>query len=158
MQTWQLDTGETYSENEIEDLLDRICDPEYYEDLDSFTDYLENSEGNVEVYGYEWSAVDILESMGVLNEAIRSYAENEADGARGDIEYDLRHMNNGDTDWFNNYEITCIEINEENEDDDDSEREELQKKLDEERKLEVEAWSVAFGFQVLSNKDPHLIL
>ena len=59
MLTWQILQGENeneiYREDQIEDLLNVICDQDYYEDPDSFDDYLYNNEGDVEVYGHEFS-------------------------------------------------------------------------------------------------------
>ena len=153
MLTWHIlneeDAPEVYREDQIEDLLDVICDQDYYEDADSFDDYLYNNEGDVEVYGHEFSVSDVLRAMGTYDDDLRYWAEAEADNARDEFKGMLMNMSDNETDWFNNTKILCVEIRPEAQAESEQEEEEAIKKQAEERKAEIQEWSNAFSFSTI---------
>jgi len=114
-----LNTDEIYTEDEFDDLMEKICDIEYYEDTDSFNDWLDEREGDVEVCGRSYSASDVLRSCDedAYYDELHSYAENEQEYYWGEIEENLHRMENGTSEWFNNFHIRYIEYEEPDEED-----------------------------------------
>ena len=141
MKKWLLDDESEYTEDQIGDCIEKICEPEYYQDEDAFNDYIENEYGTVEIYGYEYSAVDVLQEMGGYRDALCDWADNEAESHCGDVEYELRHMSNAETIWLNAYQVTCVET--ETEEEAESKKAALEAQRQEDEKA-LKTWAQTF--------------
>ena len=115
------DTDQRFDEDDQESLLNYCLDLDYFEDDDDgFRDYVREQYGSVEVCGYDFDALDILESDDyVYCEAKRDWANNELDNARDNAEYELRHATPGDTIWIGSYEVDVCEYEEEDEEEEE---------------------------------------
>ena len=124
MKEWHdIETGTVYTEDDMEDLLDTICDPEYYEDRDSFDEWLDDGNDGAEVCGRQFSASEILYACNedAYFDELREWAENEATYNRDDIAPELERMDDGEVQWFNNVHIRCVETEDEEEEEETEE-------------------------------------
>ena len=114
---WIVDNSDVYTEDEIDNLLDRICDPENYENEDDFDDYLNQEHNCYRINGREFTPAEILKSCDEEGyyEDLREYAENEAEYAKDDVRSDLENMDDGDRNYWNGYTVICEYIEEEEE-------------------------------------------
>lgn len=114
---WIVNNSNIYSEDEIGDLLDRICDPVHYENEDDFDDWLNQDHNCYRINGREFTPAEILKSCDEEGyyEDLRDYAENEAEYDRNNIRNYLQNMDDGDSDCWNGYTVICEYIEEEEE-------------------------------------------
>ena len=115
---------DTRTFDSAEDVVDYLVTVDYFEeDEDGFYDYLNESEGNVEVCGYEWPAGDVLKEMS--NDAyyreLHYWAENRADDSKTDYVYELERLSHGEYADICGYNVYAYEEADEDEDEDEAE-------------------------------------
>ena len=125
MKVWYID-GDRYTEDDMSDLLDRVCDPEYWaDDCDAFDEFLNENNDEYSIGGCTFSPATILYECNsdAYSEAKWDWACEEADNAKDDARWTLDHMSDGE--WQDLYacEVRC-EIEEEDDDDEEETDEE----------------------------------
>lgn len=115
------DTGNRYEEDELQDLIDYLADPENFEDTDAFDDYINENNNEVVIMGYSFDPAKVLYEMDedAYCEALHEYAENEAEYYADEYRHTIQNMDDGDEEWCGNIKVTCHD-----EDDDEEENDE----------------------------------
>lgn len=118
--TWMVD-GTTYTD--IDELCDRVFDPDNYEDSDSFDGWLDECYSSITIEGNTYYASEILYQVNEDNyhDALSDYARRCADDERDERSCEIEDMDDGDSIYINGYDITCEFVYDDEEDDDDDE-------------------------------------
>ena len=104
----------------IADILDYCVTVDYYmDDADGFDEWIEESEGTVEICGREFSPAEIFRSMDNYGyeQELQYWAEQQVDTNKSDYRYELEQMTPGDHIIVCNYTIYAY-ADEEDEDTD----------------------------------------
>lgn len=106
---------------DADEILDYCVTAEYYsEDTDSFDSFVTESEGHVEILGYEWEACEVLRCMSndAYERELMYWAENQAESAKEDFAYELERMSPGDSIYICDHMIYAYEDDEDEEEGD----------------------------------------
>jgi hypothetical protein len=123
------DAGDRYDEDELQDLLDHLADPENFEDTDAFDEYINENQNEIVIMGYGFEPAKVLYEMdeNAYYDALHEYAENEAEYYADEYRRTLQNMDDGDEEWLGNIKVTCHdEEDDEDENDEDDAPEEAE--------------------------------
>lgn len=122
MKQWIVDRQDVYTEDELSDLIDRICNPENYEDEDEYDDHLNEVYNYYRINGCEFSPSEILKSCDedAYYDCLRDWAQDRADEDKTDCLDELEMMNHDDETTWNGYYIRCEEIDEDEEEEEEA--------------------------------------
>lgn len=109
------DPDQRYEQGEEDNVKEECISVDYFEsDEDRFDEYLNDTERNVEIYGYEFTPSDVLRSNeGFYENALEDWANDMVSNEYENADYEFRHCCPGDSFWICNYEIFVYEDEEE---------------------------------------------
>jgi hypothetical protein len=118
-----IDNDEDLRFNDISDVLDYCVKSEWYEnETDDFDEYLD-SDGTVDVCGYEFYPSEILKEMNnsAYQEMLQDWAADMANEQRSESEWELERVSAGDNLWICGYRVYAYDEEEDNEEGDENE-------------------------------------
>lgn len=135
--TWTVD-GTEYTD--IDEVCDRVFDPDNYEDSDSFDEWLDDQYPDVTIEGHTYYASQILYQVDEddYHDALSSYAQMRADEDRDDRYNEIEDMDDGDSIYINGYDITCEYVYDEDDEEDEEDEDEEDCELSPEEKQAID--------------------
>lgn len=135
--TWTVD-GTLYED--VDEVCDRVFDPDNYEDSDSFDEWLDECYSSVTIEGNTYYASKILYQVNEDNyhDALRDYAQRCADDDREDRYNEIEDMDDGDSICINGYDITCEYVYEEDDEEDEEDEDDDECELSPEEKQAID--------------------
>ena len=135
--TWTVD-GTMYTD--IDEICDRVFDPDNYEDSDAFDEWLDEYYSSITIEGNTYVASEILYNVNEDNyhEALYDYAHRCADDDRENRSYEIEDMDDGDNICINGYDITCEFVYEEDDEEDEEDVDDDEYELSPEEKQTID--------------------
>lgn len=102
----------------VDDLCDYLFDPDNYDDDDACEEWIDDMYSGVEIAGHEFTASEIVRECNsdVWDDLKNEWAESQAENDRDYYYRDLEQMDDGESEYYNGYEVEFFDDPEEDED------------------------------------------